>query len=458
MDTIAFQSDIEAPAAAVMDYCTRGASLFRLIPPWESIRLEQAPAVLTPGSRAELTIRVGGRRRPWVVEFREVDRTVIEEHQVVGPLTSWTHHRTVKPVGPDRCRLSDRIEYTLPSGTLGQLASQWLPNRLRRALRYQHDVVAGDVTQQAADALAPRRTVAITGATGLVGRALTAYLESAGHRVRPIVRTNPGDDAIGWRPDAGIIDREAMEGLDAVVHLAGENIAGGRWTRRRMQRIRDSRVVGTNLLARTIAGLERPPACLISASAIGIYGNAGNTILDESAPPGTGFLATLGRDWEAATGPARDAGVRVALMRTGIVLTPGGGALAKMLPLFRAGLGGPLGNGRQWMSWVSLDDAVRALGWAIGDEAMAGPVNLASPNPVTNAEFTRTLAATLNRPAIIPAPAWGLRAAVGRMADEALLASARVEPARLRTRGFPFRHPTLAVALGHVLGRATGTP
>ena len=292
--------------------------------------------------------------------------------------------------------------------------------------------------------------IAITGSTGLIGRAVTSDLRNRGHRVRPIVRTPPKEHQIGWRPDEGHIDQPPLEGVDAVIHLAGENIADRRWTPDQMARIRESRVVGTDLLARALARLDRPPTTLLSASAIGYYGDAGDTPLDETAAAGTGFLAELTRAWEDAAAPAAEAGIRVVVMRTGVVLSPTGGALAKMLPIFRAGLGGRLGSGRQWMSWISLDDAVGAIHHLLRG-AVSGPVNLVAPAPVTNAEFTRTLAGLLRRPAIFPVPAAALRLAVGRMADEALLASARVQPGRLLEQGYAFNHPTLPRALQHVL-------
>jgi len=294
--------------------------------------------------------------------------------------------------------------------------------------------------------------IAMTGSTGMIGRALTAFLHSGGHRVHPIVRTPPKETEIGWQPEEGRIDQPRLEGLDAVIHLAGENIADRRWTPAQMNRIRGSRVVGTDLLARTLARLDRPPRMLLSASAVGYYGDAGDTPLDETAAAGTGFLAELARAWEEATAPAAEAGIRVALMRTGVVLDPTGGALAKMLPIFRAGLGGRLGSGRQWMSWISLDDAVGAIHHLLTSDA-SGPVNLVAPAPVTNAEFTQTLAGLLQRPALFPVPAPALRIVVGRMADEALLASTRVHPGRLLELGYAFNHPTLPQALEQVLRR-----
>lgn len=297
--------------------------------------------------------------------------------------------------------------------------------------------------------------VAVTGAGGLIGRPLVASLAASGHDVRRWVRRTPrGPDELAWDPAAGKLDRAALEGVDAVVHLAGESIAGGRWTAARRAAIRDSRVRSTRLLADAIAALARPPRVFVSASAIGIYGDRGDAWLDETSAPGEGFLADVGREWEAAAAPAAAAGVRVAHPRTGIVLAGAGGALGAMLPLFRLGLGGPLGNGRQWWSWISLPDMVATLLHALGRDDVVGPFNAVAPAPATCGAFARALGATLGRPALLPAPAFALRLVLGRdQADELLLASARVRPTVLERTGFKFAHPELAGALRAVLGR-----
>jgi hypothetical protein len=290
----------------------------------------------------------------------------------------------------------------------------------------------------------------------MLGRALSAYLTTAGHRVVPVVRRTAGPDEIGWDPATGKIDAERLEGLDAVVHLAGETVAQ-RWTSARMRRIWDSRERGTALLARTLAGLARPPRALISASAIGIYGDRGGEVLTEASPlPAAnsgGFLAGVGRAWESATGPAATAGVRVVQLRIGIVLTPGGGALPPMLIPFRLGLGGRMGSGDQWMSWIALDDLLGAFEHVLMTPAPSGPINAVAPTPVTNAEFTAALAEVLHRPALLPVPATALRLLLGQMADEMLLGSQRVVPDQLRGSGYVFRYPQLEGALRHVLGR-----
>jgi hypothetical protein len=268
-----------------------------------------------------------------------------------------------------------------------------------------------------------------------------------------LVRREPKPDAgeIRWDPAAGTIASDEIEGLDAVVHLAGESIAASRWTPEKKARIRSSRVAGTQLLARTLARLARPPKVLVSVSAVGFYGDRGDEELDEASSPGSGFLAGVCRDWEAATEPAAQAGIRVVLARLGVVLAREGGALARLIPLFRLGLGGRLGSGRQYMSWITLDDAVGAIRFLLENESLCGPVNVVSPHPITNREFTRTLGRVLHRPTLFPAPSFALRIALGEMADEMLLSGARVLSKKLSDAGYKFRDPELEGAFRRVL-------
>lgn len=293
--------------------------------------------------------------------------------------------------------------------------------------------------------------VAVSGSTGLIGGALVERLRREGHTVARLVRSGKGADAgdIAWDPEAGTIDRAALEGMDAVVHLAGENV-GTRWTEEKKRRIRDSRIKGTRLISETISRLARPPRVLVQASATGIYGDRGDEALDEASAPGTGFLAEVVRDWEGASGHAESAGIRVVKLRIGVVLTAKGGALERLLLPFRMGVGGRIGSGRQWMPWISLDDAVEVILRAIRDERLRGPVN-AVAGSVRNADFTDGLARALHRPALISVPAFGIRALFGQMADEALLSGQRAEPARLREIGHVFHHPTLDTALSAAL-------
>jgi uncharacterized protein (TIGR01777 family) len=296
--------------------------------------------------------------------------------------------------------------------------------------------------------------VLVSGSSGLIGTALRVELAGAGHRVVRLVRGKDPDvaDAVSWDPEGGVIEAGGIEGVDAVVHLAGESIAEGRWTAEKRRRIRESRTRGTRLLAETLAGLDRPPGVFVSASASGYYGDRGNELLREESAPGTGFLPDVCREWEAAADPAREAGIRVVHPRFGIVLSKEGGALAQTLPLFRRGLGGPIGSGRQYWSWVHLDDVTGMIVHALTNEEVEGPVNVSSPDAPTNAEYTRTLGRVLGRPAVLPAPAPALRLALGGLADALLLASVRMEPARLKETGYRYRHPELEGAFRHLLG------
>jgi uncharacterized protein len=298
-------------------------------------------------------------------------------------------------------------------------------------------------------------TVAISGSTGLIGSALVESLRSDGHRVRRLVRSQTGTRSqhVTWNPATGTLDPQALADVDAVVNLAGENI-GERWSREKKRKIRDSRVKGTRLLASTLGRLSPPPRVMLSASGVGVYGDRGDELLDEESPAGQGdFMAEVGREWEAATEPAEQAGVRVVKTRFGVVLSPKGGALPRMLTPFRFGVGGRIGSGKQWMSWIALPDLVSALRFAIRNTALEGAVNVTSPNPVTNADFAATLGEVLRRPALIPVPAPALRLVYGEMAEVTLLASQRMYPGRLLAAGFSFRYPELADALRAVLDR-----
>lgn len=296
--------------------------------------------------------------------------------------------------------------------------------------------------------------ILVTGSTGLIGSALVPFLTTGGHNVVRLVRSKPkpGAAEVYWDPGAGNIDTAGLEGLDAVVHLAGENIAAGRWTTAQKARIRDSRVRGTRLLCESLVRLAQPPKVLVCASATGYYGDRGEEVLQEESPPGSGFLAEVCRAWEAATEPAVQRATRVVHLRIGVVLSRAGGALAKMLLPFRLGAGGTLGSGKQYWSWIALDDVVGAIHHALMTDALQGPVNVVAPHAVTNREFTKTLGSVLARPTLFPMPGFAVRLAFGEMADDLLLASTRVEPKQLLATGYAFRYPKLEDALRHLLG------
>ena len=295
--------------------------------------------------------------------------------------------------------------------------------------------------------------IAVSGSHGFIGSALVGSLPAAGHRVTPLVRGRSSvEGGIAWNAEAAYVDTAKLEAIDAVVHLAGEPIPG-RWTPRKKARILESRVKGTRLIAEAISHLAKPPQVFVCASAIGYYGDRGEEILREESPSGGGFLAQVCREWEAATEPAAKKGIRVVNLRTGIVLGAGGGALAKMLTPFRMGVGGRIGSGRQYMSWIALDDLVGVVHHVLNTASLRGPVNAVAPDPVTNAEFTKTLGRVLSRPTIFPLPAFVVKLAFGQMGEEALLGSQRVEPARLQASGYKFRSPELEGTLRRAAGK-----
>lgn len=296
--------------------------------------------------------------------------------------------------------------------------------------------------------------ILLTGSSGLIGHALLTSLTADGHTVLRLVRSkaNASDPNIAWDPDAGTVSPSELEGFDAVVHLAGESIMG-RWTSAKKARILQSRIKGTQLLSESLAGLRNRPEVLVSASAIGYYGNRGDQVLDEQSSPGSLFLSEVAKSWEASTEPAKSNGIRVVNLRIGFVLSKTGGGLATMLWPFRMGLGGPVGSGRQYISWIAIDDLVGAISHAIGSDSLHGAVNAVAPHPVTNREFSKTLGRVLGRPTIVPLPGFAVRMAMGEMGNEVLLAGARVRPTRLLANGYEFSFPDLEAALRHVLGK-----
>jgi uncharacterized protein (TIGR01777 family) len=294
--------------------------------------------------------------------------------------------------------------------------------------------------------------ILVTGSTGLIGTELCSFLSEYHYRVLRMVRRAPANaNEIQWDPIAGIRDTSVLEGLDAVVHLAGENIASGRWTPERMQRIRESRILGTRLLAQSLARLFDPPKVLVSISAVGYYGDRGEELLDEGSSVGKGFLPDLCREWENAPAAATMRHIRVVTPRLGTVLSAAGGALARMLPPFRLGFGGTIGSGNQYMSWIAIDDLIGIIHQLIVKESFQGPINVVSPNPITNREFSDTLGRILSRPVFFNLPSFAARLALGKMADETLLSSARVSPKRLMKANFPFAFPELEEALRYIL-------
>lgn len=448
---------IPAPAGEVFRWHARPGALERLTPPWEPIEVVERTGGIEDGARVVLRVRLGPLVRHWVSEHRDYEEgRQFRDVQIAGPFARWEHTHRVEPDGPAACYLEDHIVYALPLGSLGRaLAGRFTRHRLDRLFQYRHHTIVHDMARHSARKGAAPMKVLVSGASGLIGSALVPFLTTGGHTVTRLVRAQPRPEAaaVQWDPLAGRVELASLEGMDAVVHLAGENIAAGRWTPERKARIRESRVRGTTTLCDALAQLSQPPQVLVSASAIGYYGDRGEEVLREDSAPGTGFLAEVCRAWEDATASAVQKGIRVVQLRIGVVLSPTGGALARMLTPFKLGAGGIIGSGKQYMSWIGIDDLVGAIAHALTTDTLHGPVNAVAPRPVTNAEFTQTLGRVLRRPTWLPMPAFAARLAFGEMADALLLASARVEPARLLASGYAFRHPDLEAALRHLLGR-----
>jgi hypothetical protein len=443
-------------AEEVYRWHARPGALERLSPPWDPPALEARTGGIEDEA-ARVVLRVGPLRQRWVAEHHgAVPGREFHDRQVEGPFALWEHAHRMVPEGDAACTLEDRIEYALPAGPLGEAAGGWaVRSLLERVFAYRHRVTAGDLAAHAGCRGGRVMRVAIAGASGLVGRSLAPFLTAGGHEVLRLVRRAPSArDEARWDPEAGEVDAAALEGADAVVNLSGENIAGGRWTEARKALLRSSRLGPTALLARTLAGLTRKPRVLVSASAVGVYGDRGEAWVSEGDAPAGDFLGRLAADWERAAEPAVRAGIRVVHPRMGLVLTPAGGALGKMLLPFQAGLGGVLGPGTQYMSWIAMDDLLGAIHLLLDRDDLAGPVNAVAPAPVTNAAFTKTLGRVLRRPTVAPAPAFALRLALGEMAGATLLSSTRVRPERLLASGYRFRFPELEGALRHLLGRA----
>lgn len=449
---VVLRSEMPVSADALFAWHERPQAFDRLTPAWMPARVLGRFGGIRDGARVSLAVPVGPVHTTWELEHTgyETGRR-FRDVQVRGPFALWEHTHTMEPQGAHASVLEDRIRYRLPAPPFGELvAGTFTRERLERLLQWRHALTRADLERHAVFAARGPRRIAITGASGFLGAGLVPFLTTGGHEVRTVGRGAASD--VRWDPARGALDAAALAGVDAVIHLAGASVAE-RWTDAHRRAIRESRVQGTRTIAEACARLTPRPEVLVCASAVGIYGSRGDEWLDESSALGDDFLADVGREWEAAAQPARDAGIRVVHLRIGVVLNPGGGALAKMVTPFLAGVGGRLGDGRQWMSWISREDLIGAVHFALQTPSLAGAVNAVAPEPVTNATFAATLGRVLHRPAIAPVPAFVLRTLFGAMAEGTILASQRVRPAALEAAGFPWLHPTLASALRFELGR-----
>ncbi len=449
------RSPMPVRAAELYAWHARPGAFERLTPPWQRLRVVERTGGIDDGDRLVFEFGFGPVKRRWVAVHRDhVAGEGFTDVQVQGPFLRWEHRHRFGPESDTLSWLEDHVEYELPGReAVRRAASAMAGRRVRRLFDFRHGRTRDDLARHASHARDARLRVAITGGSGFVGTALAAFLTTGGHEVvRLTRRTGAGAGWAHWDPEAGVVDAAALEGIDAVVHLAGASIAG-LWTAKRRREILASRRQGTGLIARTAATLERRPRVIVSASGVGWYGDRGQEDLTEDSAPGDGFLAEVCRVWEDSLAPAREAGIRTVTTRFGLVLGGAGGLLAAMLPAFKAGAGARFGRGDQWMSWIALDDVLGAILHALYDETLSGPVNLTAPAPVTNREFTATLAKVLRRPAVLSAPRGMVERALGDMARDLLLTSQRVVPARLSATGFTWLFPDLEAALRFELGR-----
>ena len=464
MPTLDFKSRVEAPAGEVFDWHTRSGAFARLVPPWMDIELREAEGI-HDGQRAVMQVALGPMRKKWVARHEGYEEgRQFRDVQEKGPFSRWEHTHRFEPLDASSSNedanasvLHDHIEYEVPMGGLGNfVAGGTIRSQIEHQFAYRHRITRNDLAMHRHARDHPRLTIAISGASGLVGKQLRAMLSAGGHTVRPLVRRRADADehAIYWNHRHGDIEADKLEGVDAVIHLAAENIFAPRWTQEKKMRIYASRERGTRLIAETLAGLTDPPEVFISASAVGYYGDRGDEELTEQSAPGEGgFLTAVSRDWERATHAAAEAGIRTVNTRFGIVLSPAGGALQLMRPAFLSGLGGTVGRKEQYLSWVALDDVLAALHHALLSDTLEGPVNVTAPEPATMQDFTDTLARVMHRPSLFHVPERVASTAMGEAADEFLLASARALPQRLEKDGYDFLYPTLEGALRHQLGR-----
>lgn len=451
--------EIEAPAEFAFDWHARPGALQRLLPPWQQITIHSASGGIEVGATVDMAVPIlGPVKKRWLAEHTElIPGREFVDVQREGPFAAWRHRHIFEPRGESTCMLIDQVDCTPPLGSLGRWGEGYLHTQLEQMFAYRHERTKREVELHYQYRDHSRLRVLVTGSTGLVGESLVSFLTTGGHSVVRLVRDRQAaeshEDQIFWDIRSGQVDQAALEGFDAVVHLAGASIAGKRWTESYKKVIRDSRVDSTRLLAETLARLDQKPAVFISTSAIGYYGDRGAERLDESSSAGTGYLPEVAQEWERAADPARLAGIRVVHPRLGLVLSPQGGALEKMLPPFLWGAGGVIGSGQQYWSSVSIHDVVGAFHHALMNPDISGPMNVVMPESTTCREFVKTLGKVLGRPTICAVPSLAIRTALGEMGQSLLLEGQRVAPSVLFDSGYDFQAPTLQHALQELLGR-----
>lgn len=459
MNTLVRSSSIKVPIGELTRWEMEPAALVRLLPGWMGAEVTQLPKAIAQGAECAVQLSCGlGRHCRWVTSFDEIDASSgFTERMVEGPLPAWALRRHFRTESTDSSRLEEEVRYKakgrMPWAALG---TRRLEATLLRLLDWRHQRARNDLARHQEVHSSPR-CVLVTGSSGLVGTQLCAFLKAGGHTVRRFVRRTPVSELgeFQWDPSAGTFDERAFDGVDAVVHLAGAGIADKRWSEERKRIIVSSRVDSTRLLASHLATLSTPPA-LVCASAVGFYGNRPEGFVTEQDSAGSNFLADTCVAWEGAADPARDAGIRVSHLRIGVVVAAAGGAVAKLRLPVTAGVAGPLGTGRQGMSWIALDDVLGVVLHAIVDERYAGPINVVAPEDIDNRSFMRAMGRVLKRPTVAPMPAMVARMLFGQLGEEALLGGAFVRPQRLQELGYRFEFSDLEHALRFELGRVLG--
>jgi len=450
------QSLINAPIEDVFKWHTRAGALERLSPPWEPIEVIEQHGGINKGASVLMKMKAGPFHYRWAAEHTDYHKNrLFKDRQKRGPFASWNHTHTFQDDQSGGCLMQDQIEYALPADPFTRPFVPVIRKKLERIFHYRHTTLAYDLALHQTRRSKPPLNILISGASGLIGSAIIPFFTTGGHSVTRLVRKKTASlNQVSWDPRAGKLEPSQLENRDVVINFSGENIGQGRWSDAKKRIIIESRTRTTALIAETIAGLEKPPKVLINASAIGYYGNQGDLPLTEDAGCGDAFISQVCRDWEKAAAPAQKKGIRVVFLRLGVVLAPGGGALEKMLLPFKMGLGGKFGSGRQYMSFIGIDDVIGSVWHIINHDALEGPVNIVAPRPVTNLEFTQTLGKVLKRPTMFSVPEIAVRSVFGEMGKELLLASTRVEPQKLTASGYKFRNPDLEDVLRHLLGVA----
>ncbi|MEH0019164.1 MAG: TIGR01777 family oxidoreductase [Desulfobacter sp.] len=448
---------INVPVAQLFAWHARTGAINRLTPPWAPLTLiSRKGQGIDKGVAVKFRMKVMGIPMVWEAEHVEyIEDRLFRDRQVRGPFALWEHSHIFHAMGPNRSVMEDQVRYKLPMGVFSLPFYRHARKELERIFAYRHQVLKYDMEQRIGKIRKQR--ILVSGASGTIGQALVPFLRTCGHEVIRLVRdrSDTSGDALYWDPYENILDMEAAGPVDAVISLNGVDISRGKWTEKQKQRIMDSRVIPTRVLVEKMRAMDQSPSVFISSSAIGLYGEGNDDCLTEETPMGESFISRVCNQWETASLGASRGGIRTVQLRIGVVLTPAGGAVERMLTPFSLGLGTRLSHGRQYMSWISMDDTLGGILHILENKDIHGPVNLTAPNPVTNRAFTRTLGRVLSRPAPFVMPEKAAHLLWGDMGRETLLTSARVLPKQLLDHGFSFAHTHLEPALRHVLGRTS---